>query len=65
MKKIDTIERIKKIIQWLISVAFLACFTGCILALPTTLEEFLWAFCFSFLFWGSMFFGALMEAFED
>jgi len=58
-------KRVTKIIQWLIPVTFLACFTGCLIALPTTLEEFLKAALFSLLFWGSMFCGALIEAFEE
>jgi Na+-translocating ferredoxin:NAD+ oxidoreductase RnfD subunit len=58
-------KRVTKIIQWLIPVTFLACFTGCLLSLPETLDEFLRAAIFSFLFWGSMFVGALVEAFEE
>jgi Na+-translocating ferredoxin:NAD+ oxidoreductase RnfD subunit len=57
-------KTITKIIQWLIPVTFLSCFTGCLLAFPTTLEEFFWAAGFSFLFWGGMFCGLLAEAFE-
>jgi Na+-translocating ferredoxin:NAD+ oxidoreductase RnfD subunit len=53
--------KIKKLIQWLIPITFLSCFTACITAFPETLEEFIWAGGFAFLFWGSMFMGALID----
>lgn len=51
----------KSRIKVIIALLFLSMFTGCVLAFPTTLFEFVVASGFSFLFWGSMFIGTILD----
>ena len=53
--------KVKNIIKWLIPIIFLSCFTSVITTTPETLEEFAMGALFGFLFWGSMFVGALVD----
>lgn len=53
--------KIKNIITWLLPITFLSCFTSVIIGAPDTLEEFAYGAIFGFLFWGSMFIGALVD----
>jgi hypothetical protein len=51
----------KNRIKVIVAILFLSMFTGCVLAFPTTLTEFAVASGFSFLFWGSMFIGTILD----
>lgn len=51
----------KNRIKVIVSILFLSMFTGCCLAFPTTLYEFVVASAFSFLFWGAMFIGTIVD----
>jgi hypothetical protein len=51
----------KNRIKVLIPIGLLSMFTGCVLAMPTTILEFVAATAFSMMFWCAFFIGAIID----